>query len=221
MIYNDERGNSRHLFSNFHQGPDALRYTLPSALMLTLLLIASFPFFVVLAQDLPSRDSLNPVLTAAIEKFEDRLSESAKQVYEKYRDDAPLPNQREALTGKWHGESTGDPDEKSLWSYHRKADGTLVNQMTEIDLVSKEYSQHIEQCLWAMRGRVMYEFAHNADDPDESLYVFLLESITKTEMRYRLAYTDGDPEDWPSDRDQAGPGKPVKFSEDYEEMTED
>ena len=188
---------------------------------LCLLLIVCFLHSRANGLEPPTKRPLDPAMASEVQKFEGQLKGQEKKLYDKYRTSTPLTDQQNLMIGSWHGQTTGDPDEKTIWTYQRKEDGTLTMLTTDIDLVSMEYTRRTEELRWAMDGRVMYEYLKNSADGGPPLTVFLLESVSKSDIRYRLAFADEKVADWPSDVDKAGPGKPIRFSEDYEEITDD
>ncbi|WP_146513690.1 hypothetical protein [Rubripirellula amarantea] len=151
----------------------------------------------------------------AIKEFEESLTADGKAVYNGYLARAPLPNQRDLLIGQWHGKAE-DADNRSHWRYERKADGSLLNQAVDIDLVAMEYTKTKERREWLTRGRVMYEFIKNATDDQEPLTVFLLDGISPKQIEYQIIFADESPDEWIRDIDREGPGPPIKLSEEFE-----
>ena len=147
------------------------------------------------------------------------MEKEAKTVYDKYRLTEPFPNQDKLLVGRWYG-AAEDPDYKTYWRYQRAADGSVVNKTINLDLVSMEYTRKKEESLWRTQGRVLYEYCENKTDDSEALNVFLLDSVGKDAIQYRMVFTDEIAKDWVTDIDRAGAGPPIQLPEDYEELVD-
>lgn len=169
------------------------------------------PFFlalpaVVLPSAVPRTHAQSPTLSdlgrtaakkrfdRAIDKFAEVIGGDAGLVYQKYLSADPFPDQDKLLVGRWFG-AAEDPDYKSYWRYERREDGTMLNRMIDMDLLSMEYTRKKEESLWQTRGRVLYEFCEAKTDGSEPLTVFLIETLSKTEIEYRMATADEDLED--------------------------
>lgn len=157
----------------------------------------------------------DPEFIKAVKEFEAEFSAEGKAVYDKYLAMPPLPDQESRLLGKWHGMAE-DADNRSHWRYERKVDGTMMNQMIDVDKVAMEYTRRNERRSWTIRGRVMYEFIKNANDDQEPLTVFLIDAVSEQEIKYQIIFADEAPADWIRDADLAGSGPKIKLGEIYE-----
>lgn len=151
---------------------------------------------------------------ANLAKLIDSLAGPEKKLIQAASEAPQIP--AKLIVGRWY---TDDLDDKGNgfqgWS-DKKPSGFNVLRGVEINHGTKEFMSFEDEGVWLVKGRLLVET--NFDYTEKSS-VYIIDSVTEDELRYRLVDPESESSDWPLMRDTRKaiqlPKKPTEYRDPY------
>ena len=142
---------------------------------------------------------------ANVARLIESLADPEKRILQNALRSAQIPPKR--LAGTWYADDLDEKGNGYRGKHEKKESGFNISQGVEISHDNKEYMVFDDEGVWLVQGKLLAET--NFDYTEDSR-VFIIESVTGNELKYRFVDPDSKSAEWPSMIDTR---TPIKFPE--------